>query len=222
LAELAADRQPAWAAVLGPTPAPDDDPARRQWIARAAVIVAYRDRYQHSTDDPIGPVPSRRDPTRWAAWHRAQAVLGVATLAGQAASATTRQLRALIDAQQRVEADEPHYVAGKLRVAHLDLLDAERHVRELRIDLAVACTALQRVTSSSTNAPRWWQLGPLRGETGNRPAPTAADTQRVDRLRRELGAASTRLEQQHAAVAGLEAAHAEWLQWYHDALPTRY
>jgi hypothetical protein len=161
LAQLTADRQLAWATALGPLP--HDEPGRRQWLTRAEVVVAYRDRYQITgTDpDPIGPRPSPRDPARWAAWQRAHTVLGIATLAGQIATATDAQLQGLIGAQRAADTAAPPYVGGQLRTAHLDLVAAQQQVRELQLQLAEArADVAAAATHTTARVPRWWHAGP--------------------------------------------------------------
>ncbi|MEV0135743.1 MobF family relaxase [Dactylosporangium sp. NPDC050688] len=227
LAELAADHRPAWAAALGDIPDHDDPAGRRTWLANAGVVIAYRDRYQHRGDDPIGPEPGHRDVARWTAWHRASHVLGVATLAGQLRAANIVELRHHVQSQLAADATEPPYVAGKLRVAHLDLVDAEDTVRGLRTDLAVAEHALTRATRQTTPpAPRWWQIGALRAFAATRqpaaPVDIAATRQQVTDLRQQLGTATADLQQQRTAVRDLEGEHGTWRAWYDDNLPVRY
>jgi hypothetical protein len=159
LAQLAADQQPAWTTALGPVP--DDQDSRQLWLARAEVVAAYRDRHQITATDPIGPQPSPRDPARWAAWQRAHTVLGIATLAGQIATANDAQLQELIGAQCAADAAAPPYVGGQLRTAHLDLVAAQQQVRDLQLQLAEARTDVAAATTLTTaRIPRWWYAGP--------------------------------------------------------------
>jgi conjugative relaxase-like TrwC/TraI family protein len=225
LAHQAADRQPAWSTALGPYPG--DEPGRRQWIGRAAIVAAYRDRYQITGDQPIGPEPPSRDIGRWEAWQRAQTVLGVATLAGQIQAATDTQLRALITAQRDADAAAPDYVAGRLRVAHTQLVAAQLHLRDTRVDLATAhttATAARRDVDAAT--PRWWQAGPLHTQAALREQNAKADalraTSRVEELQERLADARGRVATARRSVHVLEDKHADWAGWYTDALPTRY
>ncbi len=58
LARDAAQRQPAWATALGQPPA---DPApHARWLHHTAIVAAYRDQYQVTTDDPRQVRPLRR------------------------------------------------------------------------------------------------------------------------------------------------------------------
>ncbi|GGQ83746.1 MobF family relaxase [Couchioplanes azureus] len=225
LAHLAAEHQPVWTRTLGTIP--DDEPGRRQWLTRAAVVAAYRDRYRITGDEPIGPEPSHRDPTRWAAWHRAQTVLGVATLAGQISATPDHELRELIALQRAADRTAPDYVAGKLRVAHTQLIAAEQHLRDVRLVLA---TAESRATTAARHAakraPRWWQAGPLRARaaTGHRTASTAAlrASATVDQLQEQASSAHDRVTAARRHVHQLEQQHHRWSTWYTAVLPTRY
>lgn len=225
LAEQAAERQPVWAGALGPVPG--DDTGRRQWLARAAVVAAYRDRYQHTSDDPIGPQPSHRDTTRWAAWHRAQVVLGVATLTGRLAAATDADLNDLITAQRAADAAAPTYVAGQLRNAHIDLVAAEQHLRDTRLELATTQHAANAATTRADQIkPRWWRRGPSRARTAvqQQTARVAAlrSTVTADTLATQVDSAGTRLAAARDTVNGLEQQHQAWTRWYDTNLPTRY
>jgi len=72
---------------------------------------------RHHHRPPIDPNPTK-DPARWGAWHRAQTVLGVATIAGHVRAASDTELRDLIAQQRAAEPHAPAYVAGKLRAAY--------------------------------------------------------------------------------------------------------
>ncbi|WP_212993501.1 MobF family relaxase [Actinoplanes auranticolor] len=225
LAQQAAAEQPAWTTALGPLP--DDHPGRRQWTSRAAVIAAYRDRYTITGQDPIGPEPSPRDVGRWGAWQRAQTVLGVATLAGQISTATDGQLRALIAAQRDADQTAPAYVAGQLRVAHTQLVGAENHLRDVRIDLATAqTTAVSSARHADAVKPRWWHAGPLHAGAAIRHQHAKTDALRartiVDELQDRLTTARERINTARERVHDLEGQHQTWSNWYTEALPTRY
>jgi conjugative relaxase-like TrwC/TraI family protein len=225
LAEYAATRQPAWAAAIGPVPA--DEPGRRQWLSRAAVVAAYRDRYQHTGDNPIGPEPSHYDTPRWAAWQRAQTVLGVATLAGQISAATDTHLRELIATQQAADTAAPDYVAGRLRTAHVQLVAAEQHWRDTRLALATAqSTARTSVVQAEQTRPRWWQIGPARTRAAVEQHQAATSALRaaaaVEETRAQLDHASGRVADARNTVRTLETRHQQWSRWYEQALPTRY
>ncbi|MEV8509668.1 MobF family relaxase [Actinoplanes sp. NPDC051475] len=225
LARQAAAERPVWATKLGPLP--DDDPGRRQWTGRAAVIAAYRDRYTITGDDPIGPEPSPRDVGRWGAWQRAQTVLGVATLAGQIGTATDGQLRALIAAQRDADQNAPAYVAGQLRIAHTRLVGAENNLRDARVDLATAqAAAASAVRHADTMKPRWWHTGPLHTQAAIRHQHARTDALRatatVDELQDRLGSARGRISTARDRVHELEGQHQAWTGWYTEALPTRY
>ncbi|WP_345133478.1 MobF family relaxase [Dactylosporangium darangshiense] len=213
LAELAAERPPAWATALGTVPNADDPDGRRAWLERAKVVIAYRDRYQHTSDEPIGPEPSERNITRWTAWHRAQLGLGTATIAGEVRAAGIARTRKFLAALRDAEAREPDYVADDLRTAHLDLFAAHDAVSELRTELAVAEHHPDQPQPASTR--RWWRAGPA--------ATTPTGTgQHVDRLRAALGAAVQHVQHMHTRVTDLDRRHAEWLGWYRETLPARY
>jgi conjugative relaxase-like TrwC/TraI family protein len=225
LAEQAATGQPTWASPLGPVP--DDEPGRQQWISRAAVIVAYRDRYQHTGHDPIGPQPSHRDTDRWAAWQRAQTVLGVSTLAGRLNAAPDTELRALITAQRAADSAAPEYVAGLLRTAHLQLVATEQHLRDTRLDLATAQATAQHARLRVDHIQhKWWHVGPVRARTAaqQQQAHTAAlrAGNAVIELQAQLDHATVRLGQASETVRELETQHRTWARWYDNALPTRY
>ncbi|MFF5085351.1 MobF family relaxase [Actinoplanes sp. NPDC000266] len=224
LAQRAATQSPAWAAALGPIS--DDAAGRRQWLDRAAVVVAYRDRYQHTGDDPIGPQPSERDTERWAAWHRAQTVLGVATLAGQISAATDTDLRELITAQRAAETGAPDYVAGRLRTAHLQLVAAEQHLRDASLDLVTARTDARAIAVPAAWPRRWWHSPASRARaaiehhTATVAALRASTT--VDELGQRVQHARTQVTAAVHDVKALEAGHQRWTTWYEQALPTRY
>jgi conjugative relaxase-like TrwC/TraI family protein len=225
LAQQAATEQPTWTRTLGPLP--DDDIGRRQWIGRAAVIAAYRDRYDINDDEPIGPEPLSRDIGRWGAWHRAQTTLGVATLAGRIHATTDTQLRALVAAQRDADQHAPDYVAGPLRTAHTQLVAAEHHLRDTHLDLATATTtdtAARRHADAVT--PRWWHAGPLRTQAAIRHHQAQTDALRatttVDELRERLATARARVTDARHTVHVLEDQHTTWTRWYDNALPTRH
>ncbi|WIN00002.1 MobF family relaxase [Actinoplanes oblitus] len=225
LAVQAAQHQPAWSTALGALPA--DTAGRRQWLAGAAVVAAYRDRYAISGDEPIGPQPSTRDPARWAAWHRAQIVLGVATLAGQISAATDNRLRELINAQRAADNAAPPYVAGDLRSAHTRLVAAEQHLRDTRLTLAGAQhEAARSAAITQTGTPRWWQAAPGRARAAaDRHAARVAALRAsitVEELQRQLVDARARVTSARDEVTGLEEAHHDWNRWYQQQLPTRY
>ncbi|MBM2623404.1 relaxase domain-containing protein [Actinoplanes sp. LDG1-06] len=225
LAEDAATRFPTWSNALGAVP---EDPAgRRQWISRAAVVIAYRDRFEHNNDDPIGPEPSHRDPGRWAAWRRAQTVLGVATLAGRITADSENGLRQLITAQRDEERRGPQYVAGQLRVAHVELVVAEQNLRGTRLDLAIAqANARAADVRADQVRRRWWRVGPPRIRAASEQQQARATALRaasaVGELRARLDHAADRLGHAREAVRNLEVQHRAWTAWYDDALPTRY
>ncbi|GIH20673.1 hypothetical protein Raf01_88450 [Rugosimonospora africana] len=225
LAEQAAELRPTWSLALGPVPGRRDE--REQWLSRVRVVATYRDRYQIIGDDPIGPEPSHRDPGRWGAWHRAQTVLGVATLAGQITAAADTELRSLVAAQRAADAAAPTYVAGALRTAHLQLIAAEQRHRELRLAVASAESSAKRHGHTAASvAPRWWHIGPLRTSAAAKHA--AAQTtanraqSRVDGLRRQLTDVTTQVSERRNDVTTLETQHQVWGSWYQQALPTRY
>jgi hypothetical protein len=95
------------------------------------MTIAYRDRYHHTGDDPIGPEPSRRDPARWGTWHHAQLVLGTATVTGQLQTATATQLAAHVAGQRAADDAAPPYVADRLRAAYVDLCTGETRAPEI-------------------------------------------------------------------------------------------
>lgn len=226
LAELAADQQPAWATALGPVP--HDEPGRRQWLAGAAVVAAYRDQYAHTGTDPIGPEPlPRDDPQQWNAWHRAQTVLGVATHAGYIRALADRDLHAAITQQHVSELTQPPYVAGQLRMAHLHLVNAEEHLTTLR--LAVPTAAKHASTTAQladASTPRWWHIGPFRARAAARHAAANAAATRaahqLDTLDNAIDQARTHLTDTRNAITPLETQHQTWSLWYEQNLPIRY
>jgi hypothetical protein len=223
LAQLAADQQPAWSTALGPVP--NDETGRRLWLARAEVVVTYRDRYQITGNEPIGPQPSPRDPAHWAAWQRAHTVLGIATLAGQIAHASHTQLQDLIAAQRATDATAPPYVGGPLRTAHVDLVAAQQHVRELQLQLAAAqADAIKAAMLTAARIPRSWQAGPVQARaTAEHATAQRAELRannRAEKLTDRL--AGERLTACQDTANGLEQQHQIWSRWYEHALPTRY
>ncbi|MEU8216688.1 MobF family relaxase [Micromonospora taraxaci] len=225
LADLAAEQQPAWARALGDVP--DDAAGRDQWLARAEVIVTYRDHYQLTSEHPIGPEPSTSDIARWNAWHRARVVVGAATLAGHLTTTDDPELTRLITAQRTADAAAPPYVADQLRDAHLTLTDAEQRHHDLALLLTAVDGAGQRATAHAQQLrPRWWQRGPSRTRilTAQRETQQRIDaaTGRAASLRAKLTSLREVIDQRQARVTDLESQHRTWSRWYSGALPTRY
>ncbi|MGI5238659.1 MobF family relaxase [Dactylosporangium sp. CA-139066] len=221
LAELAADLQPAWAEALGAVP--DDDTGRAQWISRAAVVVAYRDRYTVPRDAPTGPEPSHRDAARWAAWHRARIALGVATVAGQVASAPDHELREWVALQRAADRAAPPYVGDDLRAAHLQLAAAEHHVDHLRQRLAAAEATAERLrTAAPPRPPLWRRRSAIAEQQALRAARQQRADDRVEHLGTRLATAQETLAERAVLVDGLEQQHATWTAAYERSLPTRY
>ncbi|WP_026268471.1 MobF family relaxase [Micromonospora sp. CNB394] len=225
LADLAAEHQPAWAHALGAVP--QDQAGRDQWLARAEIVVTYRDRYQLTSDHPIGPEPSTGDITRWNAWHRARVALGAATLAGHLTTTDDTELARLVTAQQNIDATAPAYVADQLRDAHLDLTDAEHRHHDLTLLLAAITTAGHRATAHAHHLrPRWWHRGPSRARTlaaqqeAHQRAAAAAGHHA--NLSAKLATLNAVIDQRRDRVTDLEARHSHWRHWYTGALPTRY
>ncbi|MCG5466723.1 relaxase domain-containing protein [Micromonospora sp. MED01] len=225
LADLAAEEQPAWARALGDVP---DDPAGRdQWLARAEVVATYRDRYQLTSDHPIGAEPSTSDIARWNAWHRARVVVGAATLAGHLTTTDDQELTRLITAQHAADDAAPPYVADQLRDAHLRLTDVEQRHHDLALLLAAVDAAGQRATAHVQQLrPRWWQRGPSRTRilAAQRESHQRVDaaTGRAAGLRGNLTRLREVIDQRQARVTDLESRHRTWSHWYTSALPTRY
>ncbi|MEU9507807.1 MobF family relaxase [Micromonospora sp. NPDC048170] len=225
LADLAAEHQPAWTHALGAVPR--DEAGRDQWLARAEIVVTYRDRYQLTSAHPIGAEPPTSDISRWNAWHRARVALGAATLAGHLTTTDNTELAQLITAQQTIDATAPTYVADQLRDAHLDLTDAEHRHHDLTLLLTAITTAGQcAATHAQHQQPRWWQRGPSRArilaaqqEAHQRAAAAAGHHAN---LSAKLATLSTGIDQRRERVTHLEAHHSEWQRWYTNALPTRY
>ncbi|MFI0796593.1 MobF family relaxase [Micromonospora rubida] len=225
LADLAAEQQPAWARPLGAVPS--DEAGRDQWLARAEVVAAYRDRYQLTSDHPIGAEPSTSDISRWNAWHRARVALGAATLAGHLTTTDNTELAQLITAQQAIDATAPTYVADQLRGAHLDLTDAEHRHHDLTLLLTAVTTAGQRAaTQAQQQQPRWWHRGPSRArmlaarQEAHQRAAAAAGHHAS--LSAKLATLSAGIDQRRERVTVLEAHHGDWQRWYTNVLPTRY
>ncbi|MFD0580872.1 AAA family ATPase [Dactylosporangium darangshiense] len=221
LAELAADLRPAWAEALGPVP--DDATGRAQWIGRAAVVVAYRDRYAVPRDAPIGPEPSQRDPARWAAWHRARIALGVATVAGQVAAAPDHELREWVALQRAADRAAPRYVGDDLRGAHLQLAAAEQHVDHLRQRLAAAKASAEWLRiAAPPRAPLWRRRSAIAEQQALRAARQQRADDRVEHLGTRLAGAQETVAERAVLVDGLEQQHATWTAAYERSLPTRY
>ncbi|MEU7611130.1 MobF family relaxase [Micromonospora sp. NPDC049204] len=225
LADLAAEQQPAWARALGDVP--NDTAGRDQWLARAEVVVTYRDRYQLTSEHPIGPEPSTSDIARWNAWHRARVVVGTATLAGRLTTTDDQELTRLITAQRTADDAAPPYVADQLRDAHLTLTDVEQRHHDLALLLTAVDAAGQRATAHAQQLhPRWWQRGPSRTRilTAQRETQQRIDTAtgRAASLRAKLTSLREVIDQRQARVTDLESRHRTWSRWYTSALPTRY
>ncbi|MGW0504011.1 MobF family relaxase [Micromonospora sp. NPDC003241] len=225
LAHLAATQQPTWSHALGNLPA--DPIGRDQWLGRAEVVVAYRDRYQLTSDHPIGAEPPASNIHRWNAWHRARVALGAATLAGQLTTADTTTLHHLIDAQRAADAAAPAYVADHLRAAHRDLTDAEHRHHDLTLLRAAVEAAGRHATTLVRDVrPRWWHRGPSRARaiTAHRDANqrATAAARHSSNLTHQLVKQQGAIDQHRQQVSGLETHHAAWSRWYASALPTRY
>lgn len=225
LTQQAALQQPAWAHGLGDIP--DTGPGRAQWQAAARLVVTYRDRYQITGDEPIGPEPQPQQLDQWGSWHRARIALGTATMTGQLAAADDPQLQQLVTAQRRADTDAPAYVGDHLRDAHLDLAAAEQHVRDLHLLIADVDNAGRHAARHvETRAPRWWQRGPSRTRATAQQAEAQQRlddaTTRIGALREDLTTATDDVDEHRGTVAQLESLHSDWTRWYTDALPTRY
>ncbi|MEU3456834.1 MobF family relaxase [Micromonospora sp. NPDC006766] len=225
LAQLAAQTRPAWSLALGDIPT--DDTGRQQWLTRAEVIAAYRDTYQLTSDQPIGPEPHTNDITRWNAWHRARLVLGAATLAGRLTTAPDAELTRLITAQRAADNAAPAYVADALRATYRALADAEHHRHDLAQLLATAdATHRHTALRAQRLQPRWWHRGPSRTRrlTAQRDLHThaAAAADQVGSLRQKLASLDQQIAEHSQRATALDAQHAAWKRWYDDALPARY
>ncbi|WP_203854505.1 MobF family relaxase, partial [Dactylosporangium siamense] len=208
LAELAADLRPTWTKALGPVP--DDDYGRGQWIGRASVVIAYRDRHTVSRDEPIGTEPTERDPARWAAWHRARIALGVATVAGQVAAAPDQNLREWVALQHAADRAMPAYVGDDLRVAHLQLTAAEHRIDDIRQRLAAAQATAERIRDTETPRVPIWRR---RSAVEQRQAITANQQRAndcVEQLETRLTAAQETAAELEQVVERLEGQHAKW------------
>ncbi|MEV6925517.1 MobF family relaxase [Dactylosporangium sp. NPDC051485] len=221
LVELAADHQPDWSRVLGPVP--DDPDGRAAWTAAAAVVIAYRDRFPVPRGEAIGPEPSRRDPARWAAWHRAQIAVGVATVAGQVRAASDPQLRQYIAAQRVADTAAPAYVGDDLRAAHLQLAAAQHIISDARTALAAAESTAERLRTAAAPRTTWWRR-PTAVNTRN--AELAAAQRRADirvqRLTDQMRLPEITVDRLTTTVRDLETRHADWTANYQRTLPTRY
>jgi hypothetical protein len=83
LTDDAANRLPAWTALLGP--APDDPQQRSAWLRHIGIIAAYRDQYQITSDDPrqiLGPHIEPGHAGHHAYRHAVDSVLAARTFAG--------------------------------------------------------------------------------------------------------------------------------------------
>jgi hypothetical protein len=192
LAQQAAAEPPPWAGALGSPPI--EAAQREQWLRRAAAVVAYRDHYQPTGNDPIGLEPNPNNPVRWTAWQHARIALRTGTLAGQATEASTRQLRAIVRRKHLHELDMPAYVAEQLRAAHLQLASARQRAREFQLATIAAAR-----TSTTT-----WNTRPVAPDLLEALHNAAHDEQRAAQL-----------------VDSLEAQHSVWTQWYTDSFENR-
>lgn len=77
LAARAQTRAEAWTRHLPPPPA---DPDRRAaWDAAVLAVAAYRDQYDITTTNPLGPTPDTRDRARTRTWRETTQALHHAT-----------------------------------------------------------------------------------------------------------------------------------------------
>ena len=142
LGEHTAQAQPAWARqALGPVP--EDTVARLDWVQRAGVVAAYRERYGYvHPADPIGPAPAKTSPEARAAWHAALTALG--TVDGMdLRGCTDGELWLRRGTYERETAWAPPHVAEELRLlriaerdAHVNAVRAEHESRAARDDQA--------------------------------------------------------------------------------------
>ena len=90
LADTAVRHRPPWMSLLGQPPA---DPGRAsEWLRHVGVIVAYRDQYKVTSDDPrqvLGPYAEPGHAGHAAYWHAAESVLAARRLAGLEPASTT-------------------------------------------------------------------------------------------------------------------------------------
>jgi conjugative relaxase-like TrwC/TraI family protein len=92
LASNAERDQPAWATLLGQPP--PDSTQREQWRHHVAIIAAYRDQYQITTDDPrqvLGPYPEPGHAGHTAYWHAVDSVVAARRVAGLEPAIATQQ-----------------------------------------------------------------------------------------------------------------------------------
>jgi hypothetical protein len=89
LADTAIRHRPPWAQPLGQPPT--DPEHKRDWLAHVAIIAAYREQFNVTTNDPahiLGPHAEPGTPARNPYWHAAESVLAARRLAGFETRAT--------------------------------------------------------------------------------------------------------------------------------------
>lgn len=117
LADAAIRERPAWMSMLGQQPA--DLASEDEWLRHVAIIAAYRDQHQVTTDDPrqvLAPYPEPGHAGHAAYWHAAGSVLAARRLAGL--DNTGRQ-RHTDEAQARHPAYAGHLIAARSERGHL-------------------------------------------------------------------------------------------------------
>ncbi|MQS17952.1 relaxase domain-containing protein [Streptomyces kaniharaensis] len=136
LAEELAGREvlPEWAATsLGPVPA-EDDPAREEWLQRAADVMQYREAHSYDNEKlAIGSAPAEGAVEVRASWNRAWRALGEPADRRDLTGATDRDLRELVDRYRREELWAPAHVADQMQVTYESQQDLIREAAQMRI-----------------------------------------------------------------------------------------
>lgn len=81
--DRAVRERPAWMSMLGQQPG--EARTRQHWLRHVAIIAAYRDQHQVTTNDPrqvLGPYPEPGHAGHTAYWHAAESVLATRRLTG--------------------------------------------------------------------------------------------------------------------------------------------
>jgi conjugative relaxase-like TrwC/TraI family protein len=126
---------PAYLEALGPKPdAPDDPDPGYRWIAKAAVVAAYREQfgYDHPRD-PIGERPGPAEPERRWVYDRAAEGLGWTPSERDIRGASRGELLTRGAVWEAEQAWMPPNVDERLKVAHIALEEATLQVGDARV-----------------------------------------------------------------------------------------
>ncbi|RGD55425.1 hypothetical protein DR950_41930 [Kitasatospora xanthocidica] len=125
---------PEWAATsLGPVP-DADDPAREEWLQRAADVMQYREAHGYDHEKlAVGPAPAEGAVEVRASWSRAWRALGEPEDRRDLVGASDRDLRELVDRYRREELWAPSHVADQMQVTYESQQDLLREAAQMRI-----------------------------------------------------------------------------------------